>query len=61
MICETNLEVLHRLENYRKLDLRVIDHCSQGKGWKGKKHGVGWARKTLMDAINEEAGSMISL
>lgn len=31
--------------------LTVIDRSSPTKGWQGKQHGVGWARKTLYDAI----------
>jgi hypothetical protein len=54
-ICEANVKALHVLENYPGLDITVIDRCTRGNGWKGKKHGVGWARKTLMDAISKEA------
>jgi diguanylate cyclase (GGDEF)-like protein len=31
--------------------LTVIDRSSPSKGWQGKQHGVGWARKMLYDAI----------
>lgn len=31
--------------------LHIIDCSSPTRGWLGKKHGVGWARKTIMDAI----------
>jgi glycosyltransferase involved in cell wall biosynthesis len=68
-ICETNVKTLRFLEKYKctgdpcgrpadcrkGLDLTVIDRCSPGKGWKGKNHGVGWARKTVMEAINKVA------
>jgi glycosyltransferase involved in cell wall biosynthesis len=54
-ICEANVKILHFLETFKGLDITVIDRCTPGTGWKGKKHGVGWARKTLMDAINEVA------
>lgn len=56
-ICETNTAIVHTLENFKELDLTVIDRCTPGNGWKGKKHGVGWARKTVMDAINKQAQS----
>lgn len=35
--------------------VHLIDKSSKGKGWKGKHFGVGWARKTAMDAINSIA------
>jgi len=63
-ICEANMATLHFLETFKGLDITVIDRCTPGNGWKGKKHGVGWARKTLMDAINEvvdDKDVMISL
>jgi glycosyltransferase involved in cell wall biosynthesis len=54
-ICEANVETLRILEKFRGIDLTVIDRCTPGNGWKGKKHGVGWARKTVMDAISKVA------
>lgn len=33
----------------------LIDCSSPGKGWKGKRHGVGWARKTIFDSILQQA------
>jgi glycosyltransferase involved in cell wall biosynthesis len=54
-VCEANTKLLHVLENFRDFGLTVIDRCTRGNGWTGKKHGVGWARKTLMDAINKVA------
>jgi hypothetical protein len=33
-------------------NLHLIDRSSPGRGWTGKDHGVGMARKTLMDAID---------
>lgn len=55
-ICEANVAILKTLEKFKELDLHLIDRCTPGNGWIGKKHGVGWARKTLMDAINNVAG-----
>ncbi|MCX6248420.1 MAG: glycosyltransferase [Bacteroidetes bacterium] len=54
-ICEANVQTLGFLEKFSGLDITVIDRCTPGNGWKGKKHGVGWARKTLMDEINRVA------
>ncbi len=54
-ICENNLLSLEYLKSVTGIDLVTIDKCTPGNGWKGKKHGVGWARKVLMDAINEVA------
>ncbi|MGA2823804.1 MAG: glycosyltransferase family 2 protein [Bacteroidales bacterium] len=54
-ICEANVETLRTLEKFSGIDLTMIDRCTPGNGWKGKKHGVGWARKTVMDAINKVA------
>ena len=50
--CERNAELLAWLEEPRGLDVEIIDRSSPGRGWTGKRHGVGWARKTLMDAIS---------
>ena len=63
-ICEANVKILRTLEKYQGLDITVIDRCTPGNGWKGKKHGVGWARKTVMDAIDKVAEAkdiMVSL
>ena len=55
-VCRDNaltLIYLHGLEDAR---LVVIDRSSRGKGWIGRRHGVGWARKTAMDAAAGMAG-----
>jgi len=52
-ICSENAETLRILRT--RPDITVIDRSSRGMGWKGRHHGVGWARKTLMDAIAREA------
>ncbi|MDD2412656.1 MAG: glycosyltransferase, partial [Bacteroidales bacterium] len=55
-ICKNNIKTLKMLESYQKhLSISIIDRCSKGKGWKGKEIGVGYARKTIMDFISEEA------
>jgi hypothetical protein len=51
-ICENNKITLEYLDSYINPDFTVIDKSSKGNGWTGKKHGVGWARKTAMDYIS---------
>lgn len=50
-ICENNQKTLDFLTNVKDFSLQVIDKSSKGKAWSKKTFGVGWARKTLMDAI----------
>lgn len=53
-ICTSNQHTIKLLENERDLDVRILDMSSPGKGMTGKKHGVGWARKKLLEAILSE-------
>ncbi|MFC2102334.1 glycosyltransferase [Bacteroidota bacterium] len=53
--CERNDESLTLLNNYSGFNMVVIDRSSPGSGWSGKRHGVGWARKTVMDYISDHA------
>ncbi len=53
--CEDNRRSLALLKRSYGFDIHIIDKSSRGKGWKGNYYGVGWARKTAMDAINEIA------
>ena len=53
--CEANAQTLEFISKYNGLSIRVLDHTSRGKGWPLKKGGVGRARKTIMDAICDEA------
>ena len=53
--CEHNAASLKLLQGFRNTDMAILDHSTRGLGWTGKRHGVGWARKTLMDKINKEA------
>lgn len=53
--CENNAASLRMLHEFHSPDVTVIDHASKGRGWTGKRHGVGWARKTIMDHINKTA------
>jgi hypothetical protein len=55
-VCEDNQRTIHFLQEQYGKEICLIDRSSPGKGWIGRKHGVGWARKTVMDRINEEAG-----
>lgn len=52
-ICENNRNLLKYLQGYHFLTLHVLDYSSPGNGWKGKKHGVGFARKVLFEKILE--------
>ncbi|MEN8226033.1 MAG: hypothetical protein ABFS05_11815 [Bacteroidota bacterium] len=54
-VCERNQESIEYLKKQTLLPVHVIDRSSKGKGWQGKNHGVGWARKLVMDAILPEA------
>jgi glycosyltransferase involved in cell wall biosynthesis len=56
-ICENNASTLTLLRSIIDLNIEVIDKCSNGNGWKGKEFGVGWARKTIMNHINMQAGT----
>ncbi|MEJ2593943.1 MAG: glycosyltransferase family 2 protein [bacterium] len=55
VLCENNLKSLTFLREYKGFELQLIDMSSPGKGWPGKKGGIGWARKTITDAICREA------
>jgi hypothetical protein len=54
--CLDNERCLSLLSQQYGFPVTVIDRSSRGKGWQGKQHGVGWARKTVMDAIDKLAG-----
>ncbi len=55
--CLDNGESLRILATWDAFPVKVVDRSSRGKGWAGKRHGVGWARKTVMDSINDAAGA----
>jgi len=46
-----NQKLLSLLKTYQGINLTIIDRSSVGLGWTGKQHGVGMARKVLMDEI----------
>ena len=54
-LCLDNARTILYLRNLRDLPLTLIDRSSRGMGWEEGRGGVGWARKTLMDAIAGEA------
>lgn len=53
--CQHNRECLQILQTFQGADITVLDFSSPGRGWKGKQHGVGYARKTVMDYIARTA------
>jgi len=52
-ICVNNFKTIESLGKIDDFSLTIIDKSSRKSGWKGRKHGVGWARKILMDHINK--------
>ncbi len=54
-ICLNNIHALELLKKTKQFPVIVIDKSSKGMGWKGKRFGVGWARKTIMDNISLKA------
>ena len=54
-ICNNNNKALNYLGLIQDFPVSVIDRSSKGKGWNSRDYGVGWARKTVMDAIAAEA------
>ena len=54
-ICNNNTLSIEFLKKIKDFPIEIIDRSSKGKGWTGKDFGVGWARKTVMDHINNEA------
>lgn len=56
-ICLNNKRSIELLKSIADIDVQIIDRSSKGNGWTGKKYGVGWARKTIMDEIAKQADS----
>ncbi|MCX6233268.1 MAG: hypothetical protein NT175_00885 [Bacteroidetes bacterium] len=54
-VCQNNQLTLELLSRQHDLPITIIDRCSKGKGWQGRHFGVGWARKTAMDVLNNKA------
>ncbi len=55
-VCRHNAESLQLLSREHGFPVTVIDRTSQGRGWTGGRHGVGYARKAVMDRILHDAG-----
>lgn len=53
-ICIDNQKSIELLSGITDINMILIDRSSKGKGWTGKKKGVGWARKLLMDLAAEK-------
>ena len=53
-VCINNQKLLEFLHSYKSLTLHILDFASPGLGWKGKKTGVGFARKVLFERILSE-------
>lgn len=63
-VCLRNQQTINWLQSLDNKNISILDCSSPGKGWIGKKHGVGWARKTLFDhilSIANEEDILISL
>lgn len=57
-VCTNNLDTISIIRDFcraENISLVLIDKCSPGMGWTGKQGGVGWARKILMDTVNQMA------
>lgn len=54
-ICMDNAASLSLLRETNNTAITVINRSSQGRGWQGSKHGVGFARREVMEAIVHEA------
>ena len=58
-ICENNQKLLDYLHSYKAFSLHILDFASPGCGWKGKKSGVGFARKALFYTSGAVSGSRV--
>lgn len=54
-ICLDNANSLEMLTSLQDQDIHIIDRSSKGKGWMGRQHGVGFARREVMQAIIQQA------
>ena len=54
-VCEENQLTIKYLESLEDKRIEIIDKSSPGKGWPPKGHGIGAARKFLMDHISKIA------
>lgn len=51
-VCEENRLTIKYLESLNDKRIEIVDKSSPGKGWPPKGHGIGVARKFLMDHIS---------
>jgi glycosyltransferase involved in cell wall biosynthesis len=56
-VCHDNALTLNYLQGINDKRIFLLDRSSKGNGWIGKRHGVGWARKTAMDFACTMAGN----
>ena len=56
-ICKDNQLAISYLQSLNDERITIIDKSSQGKGWLPKAHGIGVARKLLIDHISSVAES----
>jgi hypothetical protein len=54
-VCEENQLTIKYLQSIEDKRIEIIDRSSPGKGWPPKSHGIGVARKLLMDHISKLA------
>ncbi|HLN54059.1 MAG TPA: glycosyltransferase family A protein [Lentimicrobium sp.] len=55
IICDHNSKSIEYINSLKEQRITLIDKSSRASGWIGKKHGVGWARKTAMDIASDKA------
>lgn len=51
-VCEANSDAIAYLTSLKDSRIEIIDKSSPGNGWTPKSHGIGAARKLLMDHIS---------
>ena len=54
-VCNENQLTITYLKSLEDKRIEIIDKSSPGKGWPPKGHGIGFARKLLMDSISAVA------
>lgn len=53
LICNDNAKSLVFFSKLKQINTIIIDRSTKESGWKGKKRGVGWARKLTMDVASQ--------
>jgi len=54
-VCLNNANSLDFFMNHANNRITVVDRSSKGRGWIGRQHGVGFARREVMQAIAKDA------